>query len=734
MNPALAKKMALMVSWEDNGFNKGAKGGAKSIDELKNKAKEMVKAFAIAAGAVLGLTLAIFKLGKSGAYVKSVEDSWEGLRKKAGLFPGVLDEISSRIDDTVSRLRLMDSNVRALSGGFDEAKVIQYWEMAKQIADVSSQDVQKVFDSLTLSMNKTEYQTLETIGVVLKAGEVNGAYADSINKTVNAMTLADRQAAMHLAIVQKYNKDYLSAGDVATRVKVKFDQWGAKIENLKNKFAKMVAESPSLEKFLDMLITKVDALDKKIDKSGPIIERITSNLVTLAGKAETAGGKIWGARDAIGALASGVLAEKLITGVVSIAAAITAASGGVVAIPAIVGIAVAGLILFASKYKWLFDKLIRWNKFYIGSMIGAWQKWLRVFQIIAEKIPGIGKKMAEGLGEAIAKLDEAKTSVDNFFDGLNEKVQAGPDLSLSGLLERWLFGKDGADAATEDWKTKLDRIVGGKLPGIEPILKDKAAAAPEIDATKERDPLAGYKEIWEMRQDMATFYTDSIIDIERGRHNSYLDMWAKEQADELKNFHDRQTAYGRALGAMGGYSEKFFKKGAHMGRALNAMAIRGFSEMAASYIESKTAQSRIDAFEYAYKAIASAAGGNWVAAGQFGLAAVQAGALAGVGALAAGAIRSWGEGKAEAMTAEAEDEDFAAGSEADAEKQGRRKATGTVNTRPMHVYVNSTANFQAGFMLFGDTEGAASELYNEHFLDRIQSDIDTGVLNVPKTA
>ena len=103
----------------------------------------------------------------------------------------------------------------------------------------------------------------------------------------------------------------------------------------------------------------------------------------------------------------------------------------------------------------------------------------------------------------------------------------------------------------------------------------------------------------------------------------------------------RERIHARAFGAMGQFSDKFYKKGAHMGKVLNAMLISGFSELAASYIESKTEQARFDMMEYAYKAIAAAATGQWRLAAGFTQAAAGAGLIV-VGILLRKAVE-WAE-------------------------------------------------------------------------------------------
>jgi hypothetical protein len=163
------------------------------------------------------------------------------------------------------------------------------------------------------------------------------------------------------------------------------------------------------------------------------------------------------------------------------------------------------------------------------------------------------------------------------------------------------------------------------------------------------------------------------------------------------------------------------------------MLIKGFGEVAASYIEAKAKQAGIDALEFAYQGIVSLARGNFGAAAAFGLAAAKAGALAGVGYVMSGGIRYESQQRANAISAEQEDQwnmATAEGGGASAIAQ-RRQATGVVNTRPISINVYSSSYFQSGYMIFGDSETAANDLYERITRDRIENDIESGMIAIP---
>jgi len=241
-----------------------------------------------------------------------------------------------------------------------------------------------------------------------------------------------------------------------------------------------------------------------------------------------------------------------------------------------------------------------------------------------------------------------------------------------------------------------------------------------------------FLESWDRRVEHAQSASDILLSIEEGRYLSNAELWEMERVDFLRNMQMREQAYHAGYQAMGQYSDRFFNRNAKMGRVLNAMLIRGATEAVASFIDAKSEEARYQAAANTYEMFAALARKDFYAAGLFGKAAAGWGALAGAAAIAAGGVRYAGQQKAEGMMAEQETQ-WEEATASDGEEMGRQKreASGIVNTRPIHINVYSTANFNSGYMIFGDSETAAGELYEKHFQDRIESDIESGAIQVP---
>jgi len=168
-----------------------------------------------------------------------------------------------------------------------------------------------------------------------------------------------------------------------------------------------------------------------------------------------------------------------------------------------------------------------------------------------------------------------------------------------------------------------------------------------------------------------------------------------------------------------------------MGKVMNAMLISSTTEYLASYIEAKTKQAGLDAMEYAYKAVAAAASGQWHLAAGFAQAGAGALALGAGGALAAGYVRSLGQERADNLMAQDTSSAFEYNDE-DIEGSGqRRKASGVVQQRPISIVVNSVMKIEAGLIVFPDgSQEAAEQFYRNYTRDQIQADLEAGVLVV----
>ncbi len=668
MNPAIAKRMQLIAEWKDKGFRSGIHNSQRGMDELKKKALSLFKALLVGVAAFAGLTAALMKFIKAGAEVKSVEESFGGFIRTAGMAPETLERIREATRGTIANFDLMNASVRGLAAGLDPGRIIEFWEKAKQIADVSSQSTLVVFENLVMSMTKLEVETLKTIGITIRADDVYRDYARSIGKTQAQLSTYDKTMAFSIALEQKYIENYYKVGDVTTRVREKLQQLTAGLVNLKNKFVKVVAESPSVQKFLEMLISKVGETDEGLANLEPSIQGVIDKMTDLVGKVVELGDKIKGAAEWIDklkapllGLGAGIISGKIAAGILSIAAAFGAIPGGQVpaAIAAVIGLLV-GLGTTA---------VISWNRMHSG-------------------------------------IDDTNESLITQMDLLREVKT----LSELAALQQKLF------------------------PGVTPKAPRKPGGLWEKPEESKIEAMQLETEMLAEQLDIRIEYIRNFNELEvaanEWRGQSILSMMRSETRDFRKAYYERQQAFQQSMSVMTMYSDKFYDRRAKMGRIINATLIRGYTELVASYIEAKTKQFGIDAMEYAYQAVAAAAKQQWGLAAGFAQAAFMAGSAAGAGMIGAGLVRGWGEEKAESLTAESEAEwGTATRDEEDITRQ-RRQASGIVNTRPISINVYSTANFNAGYMIFGDSERAVTELYEDKFRDKIEDDFESGMIAV----
>ncbi len=706
------KTLELIAAWQDSGYTRGVMDARKRAELFKKAVRDLIKTIAGIAAAAAAGAAALLKMIQAGAEVKSVGDSFYGFLEAANMAPDTLERIRDSLQRTVSDMDIMQSSIRALSGGLDPGRLIEFWEKAKQIADVSSRDTVEVFDSLALSLNKVETQTLEAIGITIKMDEAVKKYADSIGKKQDALTLHDRQMAFSIALEEKYQENFRSVGDVTTRVREKFQQLKTSAINLKDAFFQAVAESPRVQEFLSSLIKRLEELRGELDDNRDVIGEVVDKIlllldrfIELTDKIKTAGETVEKFQAPLMGLGAGIVGAKIGGWVGAILAATGVISGGT--IPLIAGLValVAGLGTTAVVS---FRKMQDAAQEETDATASGLERILALYEEI-EKAKAEGKPMS---------LSE--------FAALPEKY---------GLLPGGGGGGGGSSAGGGD-ETRTPGGSWSYIPepsaAVTPILPEDYGPQPpkEDELAKLTAEEEAYLELQNTKVQAAEETAEALGDIDEARTERSAFLQAIELDNWRRNLDARREAYAKGFQVMSYYGQKFYEHGAKMNRVLAAMAIAGFSEMVASYIEAKTEQARFDAMEGAYQTLKYLAQGNFYAAGLMAQATAGAAAIAGIGIVAAGAIRSWGAGKAESYVEEEEpgfDDLDLEGGESDRTRT-KREASGVVQQRPIRIFINTTVSLQTGIAIFGEDEAGIEEFYEGRIRGYIQDDLERGVL------
>lgn len=738
VNASIAKKLSLIAQWEDKGWSKGLEKGKVNVEQLKRQAKELAKAFAAVTAALVAGTAALITFIKQGAQIKSVRDSFEGFVRSANMSDNTLQQINETIHGTVKDVEIMQASVGALAAGLEPERLVQFWAMAKQMGDVMSKDTLVVFDGLVAGMTKLEVETLKSVGITLRADDVFNAYAASIGKTSSELTTAERKVAFYNALYEKYINNFYAVGDVTSRNRELFQQAEKKVGDLKDRFMEIVSESPAVQGFLQGIVNKLGDMDKKLDESAPKIEDATARVIAFADGLGRLAGWIGRSSDGLLALGATLVTVKIGGWVVGTLSALGLLSAGALATATAasgwIGVIAGGLIYLVTHYREvLYGFLEIWdeiNRIFYGALEGLLAGLATAAEKVSEWTGGMFSGAAEGLRAGQEYFAEQALGT-SFIDGIQRKVMDLPKFDLAGALF-----KPGPDMGfvgppAPNTPGGLDPNAGKTGPG---------GGIGELDQARILDEASLEKDLLDQQYIEAEFQKNEkvvemthdrllrILDIERESYDqsgAWLDASMEKEAAAMAF---REQLHARTFQSMGKYSSEFYRKGAHMGRVMNAMLIAGTSEYIASYIEAKTEQARFDAMEYAYKAIAAAASGQWTLAAGFAKAGVGAALLGGAGALAAGYIRNYGEQKAGDIMGKEDLSAFDYNSDIEA-SGSKRQASGVVQQRPMSIVVNSVTKIEAGMIVFPDgSQEAAEQFYRTYTREQIQADLEAGIL------
>lgn len=230
----------------------------KARDALSSFSKDLLK---VAGGAIaVGKTLEkAFDLGKEGASVTQLRESFDRLTQRFGAGTDLLERLRSASRDTVDDLTLMSSTMLLLQGVSDEfgkqltAATPQLLEMAKAANKLNPElgDVAFLYDSLARGIKRSSPLILDNLGIIVKVGEANEKFAKSIGKSVDELTAEETKMALLNAT--------LEAG------KVMIDQAGGSVDSATDKFSRLEATTKNLgnaikEKLAPFLADAADGL------------------------------------------------------------------------------------------------------------------------------------------------------------------------------------------------------------------------------------------------------------------------------------------------------------------------------------------------------------------------------------------------------------------------------------------------------------------------------------------
>jgi len=178
-----------------------------------------------------------FDLVEEGAKIQQTGESFDMLMDALGAAPNILQQMKDAVGGTVDEMSLMSSTMTLVAGASSELAISmvdaapRLLEIAKAANKLNPSlgTTTFLYESLARGIKRTSPLILDNTGLVIKVGEANQAYADSLGVTVEALTATDKQQALLNAA--------LSAGAVL------IDQVGGNTDSAADSFARLTTRT-----------------------------------------------------------------------------------------------------------------------------------------------------------------------------------------------------------------------------------------------------------------------------------------------------------------------------------------------------------------------------------------------------------------------------------------------------------------------------------------------------------
>lgn len=218
----------------------------KASGGLNSKLEILKNSFGAVAGAAVTFRQA-FEFGKQGLEIDQLAQSFDNMNDSILHTPGLLEDMSHAVRGTVSDVELMQGVLKLTAGASDEASR-RFAEASPRLAEIAKAanklnptlgSTAFLFDSISTGIKRGSPLILDNLGLQIKLGEANEAYAAALGKTVEQLTNEEKTFALLNAtmeagdqLIQQAGGNVDSAVDSYARLEVEvqettnaFKQW-----------------------------------------------------------------------------------------------------------------------------------------------------------------------------------------------------------------------------------------------------------------------------------------------------------------------------------------------------------------------------------------------------------------------------------------------------------------------------------------------------------------------------
>lgn len=265
------------ASRSKNSYNKLEKGTAQlGANTTKSFAKQaqivgngLVPAYATLAANVFAITAA-FNALKQAEAADLLAQGLDRVGDSAGRnLPYLADRLKEITGAAISTQQAMEQVALGTASGFSQEQLEGLAKVASGASKALGRDMGDALSRLTRGAAKLEPEILDELGIMVRLDEATTAYAASMGKTADQLTIVQRRQAFTNAILEQGIEKY---GDIADAIDPSaYDQLAAAFDGLSKGFLNII--NTGLTPFLNMLSGNSAALIGATTLFGSTISR-----------------------------------------------------------------------------------------------------------------------------------------------------------------------------------------------------------------------------------------------------------------------------------------------------------------------------------------------------------------------------------------------------------------------------------------------------------------------------
>ena len=250
----------------------------KSTDDFEKTWKSMKTALvgSVATIAAVGAAMKeVYDIGREGAVFEQTEASFNRLEESLGPNIDLLEELHKKSNNTVDDLTLMSSTltlVAGTSGEFQESLLLatpELLEVAKAANKLNPTlgDTAFLYESIATGVKRGSPLILDNLGLMVKVGDANEAYAEQLGKTVDELTATEKQQALLNDVLRAGDDLIKQAGDDTESMTDGYDRLAVSVKDFTTELKTMTNKGlepalPAFEAFLDYNLFMLQTIQK----------------------------------------------------------------------------------------------------------------------------------------------------------------------------------------------------------------------------------------------------------------------------------------------------------------------------------------------------------------------------------------------------------------------------------------------------------------------------------------